>query len=304
MPSVAWNKTGHTPAHQVSDDDVAPSRDGEPCIRVLLVHDDLKYHHALSEAFARFGGHVDGLPGMEGLLAWLAERSPTALVVGDHLTDADPLELVRQIRSSERWRHLPIHLVTTTADTELKLRAFMAGADAVLEQKSSVAEIVARVLGRANRETPRSAKQSAAQRNGGSSGTSSAESVPDVMIIEDDVSLVQMFEYAIRNRGYSVASYGNGLEALDVLRTLDVGDQEPVVLLDIDLPGMDGFEILQKVEEERPGIFRFLVTTIHSSEAAQVLALQTGAQDYLVKPLRMPVVVAKIERQLRARRTG
>ncbi len=121
-----------------------------------------------------------------------------------------------------------------------------------------------------------------------------------MIIVEDDPSLLEMMEYALKNRGLVTQSFTDGVSALEGLRSWEVGDAHPIVLLDVDLPGMDGFQILQQLEEYRPNVFRVMLCTIHNSEAAQVLALQTGAVDYLTKPLRMPVVVAKVERLVRA----
>ncbi len=121
-------------------------------------------------------------------------------------------------------------------------------------------------------------------------------SVPDVIVIEDDTALLEMLEYSLENRGYSIRTYADGLEALAALRDLKTGDKRPVVLLDVDMPGLDGFRVLQEIGLARPGAYQVILCTVHSSEAAQVLGIQSGAIDYLVKPLRMPIVVAKVER--------
>ncbi len=119
--------------------------------------------------------------------------------------------------------------------------------------------------------------------------------VPDVIIVEDDPSLLEMLRYALTNRGYQTLSFSNGLDALRALREMDTAGQKPVVLLDVDLPGIDGFRILHELAGSRPGIYQIIMCTIHNSEATQVLGIQSGALDYLVKPLRMPIVLAKVE---------
>lgn len=120
--------------------------------------------------------------------------------------------------------------------------------------------------------------------------------VPDVIIVEDDPSLLEMLRYALTNRGYQTLSFSNGLDALRAMREMDTAGRHPVVLLDVDLPGIDGFRILHELSGSRPGDFRVILCTVHNSEATQVLGLQSGALDYLVKPLRMPIVLAKVER--------
>ncbi|MFV1986945.1 MAG: response regulator, partial [Gemmatimonadota bacterium] len=125
-----------------------------------------------------------------------------------------------------------------------------------------------------------------------------AASVPDVIVVEDDPSLLEMLRYALTNRGFSTLSFSNGLDALRALREMDTADVHPVVLLDVDLPGLDGFRILHELSGARPDVFQVILCTVHSSEATQVLGIQSGAIDYLVKPLRMPIVLAKVERLL------
>jgi DNA-binding response OmpR family regulator len=126
----------------------------------------------------------------------------------------------------------------------------------------------------------------------------SPASVPDVIVVEDDPSLLEMLRYALTNRGFTTLSFSNGLDALRALREMETAGRQPVVLLDVDLPGLDGFRILHELSGARPGVFQVILCTVHSSEATQVLGIQSGALDYLVKPLRMPIVLAKVERLL------
>ncbi|MDX1394628.1 MAG: response regulator [Gemmatimonadota bacterium] len=132
----------------------------------------------------------------------------------------------------------------------------------------------------------------------GASARAIRASVPDVIVVEDDPSLLEMLRYALTNRGFSTLSFSNGLDALRSLREMETADRNPVVLLDVDLPGLDGFRILHELSGARPGVFQIILCTVHSSEATQVLGIQSGAIDYLVKPLRMPIVLAKVERLL------
>jgi DNA-binding response OmpR family regulator len=126
----------------------------------------------------------------------------------------------------------------------------------------------------------------------------SEATVPDVILVDDDPSLLEMLRYAMTNRGYKTLSLSNGLDALRTLSELETGDRRPVVLLDVDLPGLDGFRILHELSGCRPGAYQVILCTVHSSEATQVLGIQSGAVDYIVKPFRMPIVLAKVERLL------
>lgn len=120
--------------------------------------------------------------------------------------------------------------------------------------------------------------------------------VPDVICIEDDHSLAELLAYGLASRGYRYATFGNGAEALAALLVLKTGGRRPVVLLDVDLPGLDGFSLFEQLEAERPGVFRVVFTSVHSQEEEQMRALEAGALDYLVKPLSLRVVLEKVRR--------
>ena len=120
--------------------------------------------------------------------------------------------------------------------------------------------------------------------------------VPELIVVEDDPALVELLEYGLRARGYRFVSFRNGRDALRELLALDVGAAHPVVLLDVDLPGLDGYSVLDGLQRDRPGVFRVVFTTVHGGEAEQLRGLEAGALDYLVKPISLRVALEKIRR--------
>jgi len=119
---------------------------------------------------------------------------------------------------------------------------------------------------------------------------------PEVICVEDDDSLAELLAYGLQSRGYRYATFRNGADALDALLTLDTQSQRPLVLLDVDLPGLDGFSLFERLEQERPGAYRVVFTSVHSQEDEQMRALEAGALDYLVKPISLRVILEKIRR--------
>ncbi len=122
-----------------------------------------------------------------------------------------------------------------------------------------------------------------------------ARLAPDVIVVEDDVALADMLRYALDTQGYTHRAYTTGTEALDALRALRprVG-RKPLVLLDVDLPGLDGHSLHERLRVERPGVFAVVFATAHASEGEQLRALRGGAIDYLVKPVSLRVLMAKL----------
>lgn len=123
-----------------------------------------------------------------------------------------------------------------------------------------------------------------------------AASVPEVIYVEDDAALAELLEYGLRARGYRFLAYRNGRDALRELLALDVRGTRPLLLLDVDLPALDGYSILAALERERPGTYRVVFTTVHGTEEEQLRGLEAGALDYLVKPISLRVALEKIRR--------
>ena len=117
---------------------------------------------------------------------------------------------------------------------------------------------------------------------------------PDVIVVEDDPSLADMLGYALGTTGYSFRHYANGPAALEALLALDTAGRCTVLLLDVDLPGLDGVSLHERLRTERPGAFAVVFMTVHGAEAEQIRAYRAGAMDYLVKPVNMRVFVAKL----------
>ena len=117
---------------------------------------------------------------------------------------------------------------------------------------------------------------------------------PDVVIVEDDIVLTDLISYAVATRGLTSVSYATGPAALQGLLTMRTHRRQPIVLLDIDLPGLDGFSLFERLQLERPGSFRVAFISVRSSEADQLRALRAGAIDFLTKPLSLRILFAKL----------
>ncbi len=107
-------------------------------------------------------------------------------------------------------------------------------------------------------------------------------------IIEDDSLLNQALEIALQNAGYYIISAHTRKEALDLLR-----EKVDVFLIDIGLPDGNGIELYQELQMEKriPAIF----LTARDEEKEMLLAFDAGAQDYVVKPFSMKVLMKRLE---------
>jgi DNA-binding response OmpR family regulator len=114
-----------------------------------------------------------------------------------------------------------------------------------------------------------------------------------ILIVEDDPVLRETLEYRLIQDGYAVAAAGDGESALAV-----AGDENPdLVLLDIMLPGIDGFEVCRVLR--RTTTVPILMLTARTEEVDRVVGLEVGADDYVTKPFSMRELMARIKAQLR-----
>jgi CheY-like chemotaxis protein len=120
--------------------------------------------------------------------------------------------------------------------------------------------------------------------------------VPEVIVVEDDPSLAELLTFGLDARGYRYVHYRNGREALDALLQLETHGQAPLLLLDVDLPALDGYSIFDALQRDCPGKFRVVFTTVHGSETEQLRGLEAGALDYMIKPMSLRVALEKIRR--------
>lgn len=116
----------------------------------------------------------------------------------------------------------------------------------------------------------------------------------EVIVVEDDRALADMIAYALESTGRVVTVYYDGVQALRELVALSENEARRVVLLSIDLSGIDGHTLHEKLQKLRPGAFLVAFMSTRTSEADQIRALRAGAVDYLVKPVSIHVLIEKI----------
>ena len=118
-----------------------------------------------------------------------------------------------------------------------------------------------------------------------------------ILIIEDDVSILEGLKDNLEFEGYRVIAETNGKRGLHLALEKDL----ELLLLDIMLPGLNGYEICRRVKKEKPGL-PIIMLTARGSEMDKVSGLDTGADDYITKPFSLPELLARIRAALR--RTG
>jgi len=109
-------------------------------------------------------------------------------------------------------------------------------------------------------------------------------------------ALTRMLSFALDQMRLPYRLLDSGPVALRELLEMPVAGQPPIVLLDVDLPGVDGHAILEHIGVKRPDAFLIVVISAHADESVQVRSLLAGAVDHLAKPFNVRVLMAKVQR--------
>jgi len=118
------------------------------------------------------------------------------------------------------------------------------------------------------------------------------QSPKSVLIVEDDTDLQQWIADYLTGKGFSCTCTENGKDAVKL-----ISDTQPdVVLLDGALPGLDGFEVCKAVRSFYKGAI--IMITARDEEIDEVLGLEVGADDYLIKPIRARALLTRIQKLL------
>jgi two-component system response regulator VicR len=119
-----------------------------------------------------------------------------------------------------------------------------------------------------------------------------------ILVVEDEPSVVRGLEYGLKAEGFSVLVAGNGARALELARGSRQRSAPQLMLLDIRLPDMSGFDVCRILREEGRSL-PILMLTARDEEVDKVLGLELGADDYIVKPFSFRELLSRVHAALR-----
>ena len=119
-----------------------------------------------------------------------------------------------------------------------------------------------------------------------------------ILVIDDDPTVTSVLKRGLAFEGYAVDVAGSGQQGISMAR-----DKAPdLVILDVMMPGMDGFEVLGRLRNAEPSLPVLMLTARDGSDD-QVKGLESGADDYVVKPFSFSILAARVKALLRRSET-
>ncbi|HHV08763.1 MAG TPA: response regulator transcription factor [Clostridiales bacterium] len=114
-----------------------------------------------------------------------------------------------------------------------------------------------------------------------------------ILVIEDEKKIADAIIYALKREGYTTEAIYRGDEAMDALSRF----QPDAIILDVMLPGLDGYDILKRLQDK--GRIGIIMVTAKEDIVNKILGLELGADDYLTKPFDMRELLARLKSLLR-----
>ncbi len=114
-----------------------------------------------------------------------------------------------------------------------------------------------------------------------------------ILIVDDEKEIADLIEVYLKNDGYRVYKFYNGIDALKCIEEADLD----LVILDVMLPDIDGFHICRKIREKY--FYPIIMLTAKIEDTDKIMGLTIGADDYITKPFNPLEVVARVKTQLR-----
>jgi len=124
--------------------------------------------------------------------------------------------------------------------------------------------------------------------------------VPEkILIVEDERAIVDILTFNLKREGYDVLQAGDGESGLALIQK----ENPDLVLLDIMLPGLDGFSVCRRLRQEGAGV-PIIILTAREDESDKVRGLELGADDYITKPFSMRELLARVRANMRRTAIG
>ena len=291
--------------HQ-DDDQRRPSSSTVAKARVLIVDDELM-NLKLFKAYLSTENYeiITAESGQEALRR-VDQTPPDVILLDIMMPGMDGFEVTRRLKKNPATDAIPIIMVTALSGEKNRARGLEAGADEFLTKPVHKAELVARVgsMLRLKRFQDQLRSRQASENlldtpSSSPQGFIEGEHIPSILIVEDDDRDAKLLRDHLEKEPYFVRRVSNG--EIAIRDALD--DPPDLIILDIMLPGIDGFEVCRRLKSDgRMKHTQLLMQTSLRELEYRIQGSEVGADDYLVKPVEPRELLARVQALLKKKR--
>lgn len=270
----------------------APARSREQTgFRLLVVDDDLATIRQLGRLLTGFA-QVSFATGGEDALAMARTQRPDLILLDAEMPGLNGFEVFQALRADPLMAAVPVVFATSHTEPEVEAAALRMGAADFISKPLVASQVLARVRSQLQQ------RGQPAPEDAASSQVSLVSRVPRLLIADDDPATIQLLQGLL-------AEVGECHFALDGARALEMATalQPDLLLLDIDMPGIDGFEVCRraKAEPRCQGLAVAFVTQ-HGHAVNEAQGFDSGADDFIAKPFDRGVLLARVRRLIDRKR--
>lgn len=227
---------------------------------------------------------------------------PDLILLDIMMPGLDGYEVTRQLKKDSTTQNIPVMLITALDEQADKIKGLEAGADDFLNKPVNTFELRARVQSllrlkvyHEQLKTRSQSENSVLMPSVPGAGEETIYS-PLILVVEDDEKDVRLFQKYLDPEGFRLKIIGDGEAAIEFAREESID----LILLDIMLPGMDGFEVikqLKKMAKHRNA--QLVVVTQVDDLKSKILGINLGIDDYLIKPINREELIARVHSLLK-----
>lgn len=272
--------------------------------RVLIVDDEVMNLKLFKAYFENENYDIITAENGQDALSQVNDRPPDVILLDVMMPGIDGFEVTRRLKQNKDTAGIPIILVTALSMDENKSRGLDAGADEFLTKPVNKAELVARTSSmiRLKRFQEQLSGRQQSQEQIDVSGDKPAYEharVPTVLIVEDNDKDVLLLRKQLEAEPYMVKRVTNGEAAIREA----LNESIDLILLDVILPGIDGFEVCRRLkgDDQVSNIQIVMLTSLRDLEY-RIQGTELGADDFLVKPVEPRELKARVQALLKKKR--
>ncbi len=271
--------------------------------RILIVDDMPVNVKVLAAKLPQTQFEVLKAYGGEEAIEVARQQAPDLILLDYMMPEVDGYQVTKSLKTDPETRDIPIVIITALDGTEEKLNVLEAGAEDFLNKPVNHVELLARVnsllLMKQYKEQLSLRRESAGLsvwRDGGDELATVADDFPTILIVEDGERDARLLEGCLHGMPVRVLQAKSGQEALQYAKKRQVD----LVILDILLPDIDGFDVCRQIKQDsRTEDIQIVMVTCLRDLENRIKGIEMGVDDYLIKPVQSRELLARIKTLLK-----